>query len=220
MFTSSAFGPKPLIFDYKKMMWASLDDCVWSGPDCIKLTTKLAPLYPESRKFFVEYLGVRNALSKTFIHELSHLHIPDPENISAEVLTSVKDILFALNNALIQNPGKKFPETVEKFLKSKRVWPCRYIGLAPVALVDLTQSFFVPDHPLLLQLLHTKEDCGFPVLNVQSEEVNAVKRLLLAMGLEGRSLSLSKKETVSATDTSDPAEDLTEDLRKRAQALF
>lgn len=163
---------------------------------------------------------VKNSTLETFIGELSSLHIPDPEDISAETLTKVKGVLFGIDKLLAENNSTKLSAINAKFLKTHRVWPRRYIGSETVALVDLTQPFFIPDHPLLLKLLQTKDESDVPILEIQCEELGAVKRLLLALELEERSLSTSRKETSSATDMSDPANDLTEDLRKRAQALF
>lgn len=220
MFSNSTFGSDRIILDHKTKKWVSLHDCIWYGPSCIQLTPKLWSLYPDFKTLFTKYLGVINSTFDTFTGELSALPISDPENISAKTVTRVKGLLFAIDQHLSVNSSTKLPATNAKFLKTHRVWPRRYIGSEAVTLVDLTQPFFIPDHPLLLKLLQTKEACDVPILEMQCEELSAVKRLLLAAELEGRRLSTSKKETVSATDMSDPADDLTEDLRKRAQALF
>jgi hypothetical protein len=220
IFSELNFGSKRLILDYKKKEWVSLDDCIWFGPKGIELTPKLKSLYPELRTLFTKYLGIKNSTFDTFTSELSALHHSNPEDISAKTVERVKDLLCGVDELLALNNYTKLPANSERVFTTQRVWPRRYIGSKLVALVDLKQQFFVPDHPLLLELLQAKEESDFPVLEIRCEEISAIKRVLQATGLEGRYLSKSKEETVSASDMSDPADDLTEDLRKRAQALF
>lgn len=220
MFSKSTFGSEGLILDYKKKKWVSLDKCIWYGPECIKGTPKLRSLYLKFRTLFPRYLGVLNSSFDTFTSELSALRFSDPDGISAKAVTRVKDILVAIDELLGTSNITTLPATNVEILRTHRIWPRRNIGSERVGLVDLGQPFFIPDHPLLLKLLQTNQASDVPILEIQCEELRTVKRLLLALGIQGRSLSTSKKETVSAIDMSNPADDLTKDLRKRAQALF
>jgi hypothetical protein len=179
----------------------------------------LSSLYPDSKALFCGYLGVQNATATTLTHELSNLCISDLEDLHAKMLDRIKSLLFCLGELAEKCEGKLDP-AAEEFLKIGSCWPRRYIGSAPVALADVQKPFFIPDHPLLLNLLEKEGGSDFPVLDFQPREIGKVKRLLLALGLEERFLSVSKNETVSATDMSDPADELTSDLRKRAMALF
>lgn len=197
-----------------------IKECVWEGKDYIQTTTKLASQYRASEALFCQFLGIKNATSKTLVNELKA--IADKKNIPipTAVLKRVKGLLFGLGQ-FAEKPND-IPSTEVETLKSLNIWPRKFLelGSANVALVGISSAFFVPDHPLLVELLMEKSTGEFPVLDLEESEVRKIKPLLVALGLENRLLSESVKEDASATDMSKPAENLTQDLRKRAEALF
>ena len=67
MFNSSAFKSNCFVLNHKEKKWVKLDDCIWYGLDCIKLSTKLASLYPDYKKLFFEYLQVGNSTPKPLL---------------------------------------------------------------------------------------------------------------------------------------------------------
>ena len=80
----------------------------------------------------------------------------------------------------------------------------------------MTDMFFIPDHEYFLELFPGK----LPILMWTSTEVMAFKPLFIKLGVENKFLSNCVREIASANDVSLPAEDLSHELRERAQALF
>jgi len=188
--------------------------CLWSGPRRLLTYLKLSSIYAEYRSFFCTSLGIRNATPATLIVELNSTLLLIEGNSSIRLSTGegakrMLDLILELPKFNL-SPGDL--ETIH----AGRYWPCRPSKDAPLTLVSCYDTFFIPDHPHLLEVF----DHNIPVLDLAPIQVGKLKDLFLALGLMHRFLSVNVAEIASATDTSSPAIGLSRDMQQRAMALY
>jgi hypothetical protein len=197
--------------------WVKLGDCVWSGPKCLQTITKLARCYPSLDRLFTKYLGVEDATPETVLDEL-HFVVANFEqkrtlchNVPEALARRVTDLLltftfksFTLSSSILEALG------------SGKFWAYQPGPSRLLFFGRITDEFIIPDHEYFLDLFHEK----FPVLNLTSTEVVAMKPLFIKLGVEKKFLSSCVTEIASANDVSLPADDLSHELSERARALF
>lgn len=188
--------------------------CVWTGPRCLIIYLTLSRTYRDYRRFFCSSLGIRDATPATIIAELNAT-LSLREGHSGTRLSS-GDAAKRMVDLASELPKFNLSPGDLETIRVGRYWPCRPSKDATLIFVCCHDTFFIPDHPHLLEIF----DHDIPVLNLTPLQFGKLKDLFLALGLMNRFLSENVTETASATDTSPPASVSSQDMRLRAMALF
>jgi hypothetical protein len=175
---------------------------------------KLSSTYAEHRIFFCHSLGIGNATAATIIRDLNTtlLYMEGDYGIRLSIEEAAKHML----DLILELPKFNLSRGDLDTIRIGRYWPCHASKDAPLTVVCCYDTFFIPDHPHLLQVF----DHNIPVLDLTPMQVGRLKDLFLALGLENRFLSESVTEIVSATDNSSPDMIISREMRDRAMALF
>ncbi|KAL4881114.1 hypothetical protein BJY04DRAFT_218629 [Aspergillus karnatakaensis] len=199
-----SFTEHGLIYLKGQQEWVAPTSCVWT--DMAKIGSKygVKAEYPRLRDFFCNTLGIQAPSAANHIEQLRGLISSQPVNIA-----HVKECIEQINTL---SPSDEDLQTLRglEFLPVK-------VPNRDVQLLGVTGKFFIADRREYLSAFQDR----VPTLDFSLEECHRHRRLLVAMGLDERHMSVSvKEETFVDRPSHECSSRLTRQFRHKARAIY
>jgi len=185
-----------------------LNDCVWSGPRCLKATPCLAMHYPEHEPLFHDTLRIGDCNIKTLVLEAQHI-------IPSDSIDHIAQIFVALNKYLdISMTGTSMLPLIgcNIFPVVTRKSPSDFDFLCTAAETDL---WFIADR------IHLREsfESLVPLLAFDPIVIDKIGLLIHELGLGKRMLSKAAKGVSKTEGRVDFHPGYTKLLQRKARCI-
>jgi hypothetical protein len=194
------FKEKSLIYvpfddesDPERGVWYSQDQCLWEGPRCLRLHVCLKEVYPANLRLFRDVLQIPNA-------SIKHLLLEAVLFKKRDGLSYIKDIFIEIEKFL----EKDITDSKNlQSIREKRIWPVNRdilrLDFDDLMSANVSGEWFIADRVPLRKSFN-----GIvPLLAFQVDDVGRMERVLKALGVEERRLSIAAK---SVPKTEGPVE--------------
>jgi hypothetical protein len=198
LFSSSAdhgskyFKEKSLIYvpftkddegDPEKGAWYSLNQCLWEGPKCLRLHVCLKDVYPANLRLFRYVLQIPDA-------SIKHLLLEAVRFKKRDDLSYIIDIFLEIEKFL----GKDITDSRSlQSAREGRIWPISQGILSPdfddLMSANVSSEWFIADRVALRESFNGI----IPLLAFQVNDIGRMERVLKALGVEERRLSIAAK---------------------------
>ncbi|EXJ77094.1 hypothetical protein A1O3_10252 [Capronia epimyces CBS 606.96] len=207
------FTEKPLICipntqAGRPVRWAKVQDCLWSGPECLRRFVALKNIYPSCQRLFRDFFLVADATISDVVRELTLINIGDP-------LAYIRSLFLELEKQL----EKDETSTAVDSLQTHSIWPIYTtedkddwdaLGCAREPI-----PWFIADRVHLLESFQGL----VPLLAFQVEDILKMPLLIRKLGVDRRRLTraaTSIAETVDVVHSDTACQD---DLRSKADFI-
>jgi hypothetical protein len=188
--------------------WMSINECVWSGPKCLRATPCLEKYYPEHQSLLRDSLRLGDADIKTLVSEARRITPNDSIDQITQIFIAISKYLEISNTgSAVQSLAECpiFPVVTGSFRSD-------FDSLYAAAGTDM---WFIADRMYLKESF----DSLVPLLAVHPEIVEKLSPFIDALELERRLLSKVAKGVSKTKGRVELHHDYTRSLRKKARCI-
>ncbi|KIW93628.1 uncharacterized protein Z519_06233 [Cladophialophora bantiana CBS 173.52] len=208
-----SFNEKPLVCVPNKRpggepRWVKVQDCLWSGPECLRRFVALKNIYPSCQRLFRDFFLRPDAGIADLVREAKLLNVGDP-------LSYIKALFLEIEKHL----EKDEMTTAIDSLQTHYIWPVyntsnegQWDMLGCAKNLD---AWFIADRTHLLESF-----CGIvPLLAFQVEDVLKIPLLIRKLGGDKRRLTRAVTSIAETVGSFRPDLNRQADLRSRAEFI-
>ena len=187
-----------------------LEKCLWVSPFPLEGYVELSCIYPDLEDFFTKRLRVKRASPTMLIEEVKKMAKEDPPNFD-----DIRTRLLSIGRLVLRNGVNEPIVKALTGLATVKFLPQSISGDTKV-LVGKQEEFFINDHQRYSRAFADR----FVLLDFSIEEVHVLDTILRHIGLGKRYLTHAVKEISTVGSDAVLSEELTQDFRIRAYALY
>ncbi|KIW22318.1 uncharacterized protein PV07_12215 [Cladophialophora immunda] len=206
-----SFEQKPLICIPNKRAggeprWVKVQDCLWSGPECLRRFVALKNIYPSCQRLFRDFFLLPDAGIADLIRETKLVNVGDP-------LSYIKALFLEIEKHL----EKDETTTAIDSLQTHSIWPVYKTSNEDqwdmLGCAKNSDAWFIADRAHLLESF-----CGIvPLLAFQVEDVLKLPLLIRKLGGDKRRLTRAVTSIAETVGILRPDPNRQADLRSRAE---
>ncbi|OAP55444.1 hypothetical protein AYL99_10417 [Fonsecaea erecta] len=208
-----SFKQKPLVCIPNKRVggeprWVKVQDCLWSGPECLRRFVALKNIYPSCQRLFRDFFLLPDAGIADIVRETKLLNVGDP-------LSYIKALFFEIEKHL----EKDETTTAIDSLQTHCIWPIYKTSNQEewdmLAYANNSTPWFIADRTHLLESFS-----GIvPLLAFQVEDVLKIPLLIRKLGCDKRRLTRAVTSIAETVGILRPDPTRQADLRSRAEYI-
>lgn len=187
-----------------EVVWKAYEDCRWHAPDCLRSLAVLERRFTQHRILFVSIVETKDASLHDYIKEMLK-NAGDLANVE-----NLRALLYELSKSCNES---SVSDRALPLLACESVFPVRDLSGTVRLLSGTDGSWFIADRS-------RHYNCFFGTISMLDWDVkntSALEPLLQKMNLEGQLLSNAIEETTETTGNLVLSEELTQQLRAKAE---